>query len=54
MKEYTIAVKVEVDELYAVLADSPEEALQKFNDDIDVEVIETHQNPIPIDDPQVV
>ena len=27
MKEYTIAVKVEVDELYAVLADSQEEAL---------------------------
>lgn len=54
MKEYTIAVKVEVDELYAVLADSPEEALQKFNDDIDVEVIGTHNNPIPIDDPRVV
>lgn len=53
MKEYTIALKVEVDELYSVIASSEEEALEKFANG-DYEEISVHDNPIPIEEPRIV
>lgn len=52
MKEYTIAVKVEVDELYSVVAHSEEEALEKFGNG-EFEEISMHDNPIEIEEPRI-
>lgn len=52
MKEYTIALKVEVDELYSVAASSEEEALEKFAKG-DYEEISVHDNPIQIEEPRI-
>lgn len=55
MEEYTVAVKVEVDELYSVTASSEEEALQKFADgDYDDTDMSLSDNAMPIEDPRIV
>lgn len=55
MEEYAVAVKVEVDELYSVMASSEEEALQKFADgDFDDTDVTWSDNAMPIEDPRIV
>lgn len=53
MQEYRIAVKVEVDEIYSVVASNEEDALKKFEDG-EFEEVSLHDNAITIEEPRIV